>query len=159
KMETELWNNARVKAGHAAYTDRFHELERLVPHLVTIESRKIKRGRAFMLGVEETRHDPNIVTGIEPNELGFRYKIELATGKLVKIDKAKIICHEKVVRIPLLDGKVLRVLGERPKEKARLLMSAKASDKKQEEIVMVRDFPEVFLDDLSGLPHVQEIKF
>ncbi|GJW25752.1 putative reverse transcriptase domain-containing protein [Tanacetum coccineum] len=66
--------------------------------------------------------------------------------------KAEIICHEKVVRIPLSDGKVLRVLGERPEEKARLLMSAKASDKKQEEIVMVRDFPEVFPDDLSGLP-------
>ncbi|GJR19732.1 putative reverse transcriptase domain-containing protein [Tanacetum coccineum] len=56
--------------------------------------------------------------------------------------KAKIIYHEKVVRIPLLDGKVLRVLGERQKEKARLLMSAKASDKKQEEIVVVRDFLE-----------------
>nr|GEX36770.1 reverse transcriptase domain-containing protein [Tanacetum cinerariifolium] len=50
---------------------------------------------------------------------------------------------EKVVRIPLLDGKVLRVLGERPKEKTRILMSAKASDKKQEEIVVVRDFPEL----------------
>nr|GEV02482.1 putative reverse transcriptase domain-containing protein [Tanacetum cinerariifolium] len=31
--------------------------------------------------------------------------------------KAKIICHKKVVRIPLLDGKVLRVLGERSEEK------------------------------------------
>nr|GEX87170.1 putative reverse transcriptase domain-containing protein [Tanacetum cinerariifolium] len=31
--------------------------------------------------------------------------------------KAEIICHEKVVRIPLLDGKALRILGERPKEK------------------------------------------
>ncbi|GJX13563.1 putative reverse transcriptase domain-containing protein [Tanacetum coccineum] len=30
----------------------------------------------------------------------------------------------------------------KPKEKARLLMSAKASDKNQEEIVVVRDFPE-----------------
>ncbi|GJY47390.1 putative reverse transcriptase domain-containing protein [Tanacetum coccineum] len=30
--------------------------------------------------------------------------------------KAEIICHEKVVRIPLLDGKVLRVLGERTEE-------------------------------------------
>ncbi|GJV73417.1 putative reverse transcriptase domain-containing protein [Tanacetum coccineum] len=39
------------------------------------------------------------------------------------------------------DGKVLRVLGERPEEKARLLMSVKASDKKQGEIVVVRDFP------------------
>ncbi|GKC61318.1 putative reverse transcriptase domain-containing protein [Tanacetum coccineum] len=57
--------------------------------------------------------------------------------------KAKIICHEKVVRIPLPDGKVLRVLGERPEEKARLLMSAKANEKNQEEIVVVRDFPEL----------------
>ncbi|GKD59641.1 putative reverse transcriptase domain-containing protein, partial [Tanacetum coccineum] len=73
--------------------------------------------------------------------------------------KAKIICHEKVVRIPLLDGKVLRVLGERPIEKVRLFMSAKASDKKHEEIVVVRDFPEVFPDDLSGLPPLWEIEF
>ncbi|GJZ94518.1 putative reverse transcriptase domain-containing protein [Tanacetum coccineum] len=73
--------------------------------------------------------------------------------------KAEIICHEKVVRIPLPDGKVLRVVGERPEEKARLLMSAKASDKKQEEIVVVRDFPKVFSDDLSGLPPIREIEF
>ncbi|GKA12271.1 reverse transcriptase domain-containing protein [Tanacetum coccineum] len=162
-----------------------------------------------MLGAEEARQDPNIVTGtftlnshfattlfesgadysfvsttfipllgIVPNELGFRYEIEIASGQLVEIDKvikgckleiegmdwlsnhkAAIICHEKVVRIPLLDGKVLRVLGERPEEKARLLMSAKASDKKQEEIVVVKDFPEVFPDDLSGLPPIWEIKF
>ncbi|GJY43932.1 putative reverse transcriptase domain-containing protein [Tanacetum coccineum] len=43
KLETELWNHAMVGAGHAAYTDRFHELARLVPHLVTPESKKIKR--------------------------------------------------------------------------------------------------------------------
>ncbi|GKF16208.1 hypothetical protein Tco_0061126, partial [Tanacetum coccineum] len=73
--------------------------------------------------------------------------------------KAEIIYHEKVVTIPLLDDKVLRVLGERPEEKARLLMNAKASDKKQEEIVVVRDFPEVFLDDLSGLTPLREIEF
>ncbi|GKF23188.1 putative reverse transcriptase domain-containing protein, partial [Tanacetum coccineum] len=34
-------------------------------------------------------------------------------------------------------------------------MGAKAGDKKQEEIVVVRDFPDVFLDDLSGLPHIR----
>nr|GEX34795.1 putative reverse transcriptase domain-containing protein [Tanacetum cinerariifolium] len=73
--------------------------------------------------------------------------------------KAEIICHEKVVRIPLPDSKVLRVLGERPKEKARLWMSAKASDKKQKEIVVVRDFLEVFSDDLSRLPPLREIEF
>ncbi|GJR48354.1 putative reverse transcriptase domain-containing protein [Tanacetum coccineum] len=43
KLETELWNHVMVEAGHAAYTDRFHGLARLVPHLVTLESRKINR--------------------------------------------------------------------------------------------------------------------
>ncbi|GJY78110.1 putative reverse transcriptase domain-containing protein [Tanacetum coccineum] len=35
KLETELWNHAMVGAGHIAYTDRFHELARLVPHLIS----------------------------------------------------------------------------------------------------------------------------
>ncbi|GKD79574.1 putative reverse transcriptase domain-containing protein, partial [Tanacetum coccineum] len=73
--------------------------------------------------------------------------------------RAKINCHEKVVRIPLTDSKVLKVLGERPKEKARFLMGAKAGDKKQEEIDGVRDFTEVFPDDLYGLLPIQEIEF
>ncbi|GJS59638.1 hypothetical protein Tco_0654422 [Tanacetum coccineum] len=60
------------------------------------------------------------------------------------------------LRLP--DGKVLRVVGERPEEKSRLLMSAKAYDKKREDIVVVRDFPEVFPDDLSGLSPIQEIE-
>ncbi|GJY90856.1 putative reverse transcriptase domain-containing protein [Tanacetum coccineum] len=50
--------------------------------------------------------------------------------------KAEIICHEKVVRIPLLDGKVLRVLGEKLKEKMRHLKSAKAKEKEQEEMLI-----------------------
>ncbi|GJR87689.1 putative reverse transcriptase domain-containing protein [Tanacetum coccineum] len=40
------WND--FKAGHVAYTDRFHELARLVPHLVTLKSRKIER---YMYGL------------------------------------------------------------------------------------------------------------
>ncbi|GJY12996.1 putative reverse transcriptase domain-containing protein [Tanacetum coccineum] len=99
------------------------------------------RGRAFMLGAEEARQDLN--TGMD----------------WLSICKDWDIFHEKVLRIPLPDGKVLRVVGERPEEKARLLMSAKASDKKQEEIIVVRDFPEVFPDDLSGLPPIREIEF
>ncbi|GJS28676.1 reverse transcriptase domain-containing protein [Tanacetum coccineum] len=76
---------------------------------------------------------------LEPSDLGFKYEIEIASGQLVEIDKQNKF-HEKVVRIPLLDGKVLRVVGERSDEKARKLMSTKASDKKQEEIVVVRIF-------------------
>ncbi|GJZ60865.1 putative reverse transcriptase domain-containing protein, partial [Tanacetum coccineum] len=73
--------------------------------------------------------------------------------------KAKIICHEKVVRIPLPGGKVLRVIGESPEEKIRHLMSTKVKEQKQEEIVVVRDFHEVFPNDLSGLPPIREIEF
>nr|GEU40497.1 reverse transcriptase domain-containing protein [Tanacetum cinerariifolium] len=179
KLETKLWNHAMVGAGHATYTDRFHELSRLVPHLVTPKSSKIERyvyglappihkmvattkpktiqkavqisgaltdevvrngsikkverkeiwenltrgvprnvnpvnvrnptvrecyecgstdhgrgnqenqarGRAFILGAEEARQDPNIVTGIEPSELGFRFETEIANRQLVEIDK------------------------------------------------------------------------
>ncbi|GKD82861.1 putative reverse transcriptase domain-containing protein, partial [Tanacetum coccineum] len=43
KLKSELWNHAMVRAGDATYTDRFHELARLVPHLVTPESRMIER--------------------------------------------------------------------------------------------------------------------
>nr|GEY93957.1 putative reverse transcriptase domain, ribonuclease H-like domain, aspartic peptidase domain protein [Tanacetum cinerariifolium] len=56
--------------------------------------------------------------------------------------KAEIICHEKVVRIPLLNRKVLRVIGERLDEKVRHLVSAKAKGQKRDELVVVRDFPE-----------------
>ncbi|GKE62434.1 hypothetical protein Tco_1512801, partial [Tanacetum coccineum] len=42
-LETELWNHVIVRAGHAAYTDRFHELARLVFHSVTSKNRRIER--------------------------------------------------------------------------------------------------------------------
>ncbi|GKD25950.1 hypothetical protein Tco_1232164 [Tanacetum coccineum] len=48
KLESELWNHSMVRAGHVAYTDRFHELARLVQHLVTLESRMNER---YMYGL------------------------------------------------------------------------------------------------------------
>ncbi|GJZ05662.1 putative reverse transcriptase domain-containing protein, partial [Tanacetum coccineum] len=111
------------------------------------------RGREFMLGAEEARKDPNIVT---------------ASGQLVEIDKVIKGCKlENRIGFMSLDidlntfwaGVLIMIIGERPEEKARLLMSTKASDKKQEEIVVVRYFPEVFPDDLSGLSPIREIEF
>nr|GEV34910.1 hypothetical protein [Tanacetum cinerariifolium] len=97
---------------------------------------------------------------IKHSDLGFSYEIEIASGKLVEVDKVIRGCKLEIdVRIPLLDGKVLRVLEENLEEKMRQSMSAEAKEKKQEEIVVVRDFPKVFSDDLSGLSPVQEIKF
>ncbi|GKD72115.1 putative reverse transcriptase domain-containing protein, partial [Tanacetum coccineum] len=127
------------------------------------ECGSIAHVRAFMLGAEEACQDPNIMTGLEPNDLGFKYEIEIASEQLVEIDKVikgcklegnrsvirmdwlsnckvKIVCNEKVVRIPLPDGKVLRVLGERPEEKARFLMGFK---KQEGDFLWFSDFSEV----------------
>ncbi|GJS41369.1 putative reverse transcriptase domain-containing protein [Tanacetum coccineum] len=43
KLENKFWNHKMVGANHATYTYRFHELAKLVPHLVTPESSHIKR--------------------------------------------------------------------------------------------------------------------
>ncbi|GKD45988.1 reverse transcriptase domain-containing protein [Tanacetum coccineum] len=43
RLENEFRNHKMVRANHAAYTDRFHELAKLVPHLVTPELARIKR--------------------------------------------------------------------------------------------------------------------
>ncbi|GKC18805.1 putative reverse transcriptase domain-containing protein [Tanacetum coccineum] len=43
KLENEFWNHTMVGANHVAYTNRFHELAKLVPHLVTPKSSRIKR--------------------------------------------------------------------------------------------------------------------
>nr|GEV09077.1 hypothetical protein [Tanacetum cinerariifolium] len=66
KLETELWNYAMVEAGHAAYTDRFHELARLVPHLVNPKSKKVERNGSIKKNPEkrgnrgESRKDRNV---------------------------------------------------------------------------------------------------
>nr|GEV37319.1 hypothetical protein [Tanacetum cinerariifolium] len=40
-LKNKFWNHKMVGANHAAYTNRFHELSKLVPHLVTPESSRI----------------------------------------------------------------------------------------------------------------------
>ncbi|GJR45101.1 putative reverse transcriptase domain-containing protein [Tanacetum coccineum] len=65
----------------------------------------------------------------------------------------------KIVRIPLPNGEILEVQGERPEKDLRSLACIKADEKKLDDIRVVRDFPEVFPDDLLGLPLVREIEF
>ncbi|GJV78027.1 hypothetical protein Tco_1509611 [Tanacetum coccineum] len=98
------------------------------------------RGRAFMLGAEEARQDPNIVTGLEPSELGFKYEIEIASEQLVEIDKVIKGCKLEI------EGHVFDIdlipvgLGV-----FDLIYRSKADDKKQEEIVVVIDFLKLIL--------------
>ncbi|GJS49780.1 putative ribonuclease H-like domain-containing protein [Tanacetum coccineum] len=89
KLESELWNHAMVEAGHAAYTDRFHELARLVPHLVTPESRMTER-YAYRLALQIYR----MVVATEPKTIQKAVQISSAltdeamrNGSIKRVEK------------------------------------------------------------------------
>ncbi|GJU28513.1 putative reverse transcriptase domain-containing protein [Tanacetum coccineum] len=73
--------------------------------------------------------------------------------------KFVIVCHEKVVRIPLEGDEILRVQGERTLGAAKALMNAKVDEPKLSDISVVRDFVDVFLEDLSRLPPQRQVEF
>ncbi|GJZ31587.1 hypothetical protein Tco_0576634 [Tanacetum coccineum] len=62
----------------------------------------------------------------------------------------RIICDEKVVHIPI-DGETLIIRAQ--------IMEKKSDEKRLEDIPVVREFPEVFLEDLPGLPLVHQVEF
>ncbi|KAI3723553.1 hypothetical protein L2E82_35208 [Cichorium intybus] len=92
---------------------------------------------------------------------------------------AEIVCYEKFIRIPLADGQSLRIYGETRSKKLSLMsctqarsylrkeymaflahvVETKVKEKKIEDIPIVRDFPDIFPDDVSGLPPVRELEF
>ncbi|GKD30968.1 putative reverse transcriptase domain-containing protein [Tanacetum coccineum] len=189
------------------------------------------RGKAFNVNVNamEAVQDPNIVTrtfslndhfvivlfdsgadfsfistefapllNVKPNIVNPGYMIEVADGKKVEVDrvirdcklevgsslfsinliplghgsfdvivgmdwlsqhKAVIMCHEKVVEIPVEDGRTLRVHGERTVGIAKALKSVKEDEPKLGDISVVRDLEDVFLEDLSVLPPQQQVEF
>ncbi|GKE83449.1 reverse transcriptase domain-containing protein, partial [Tanacetum coccineum] len=78
KMETEFWCHAMVGVGHAAYTDRFHKLARLVPHLVTHENKRIKR---YIYGLAPQIHA--MVAATEPVTI-YRLKVGMLTDEAIR---------------------------------------------------------------------------
>ncbi|GJS30371.1 putative reverse transcriptase domain-containing protein [Tanacetum coccineum] len=102
--------------------------------------------------------------------LNHVFKIDLLPTRLGSFDvivgmdwlsyhRAVIDCYEKIIRIPLPNGEFLEVQGERPEKDPGSLACIKADERKLDDIRVVRNFPEVFPDDLSGLPPVREIEF
>nr|GFB90844.1 putative reverse transcriptase domain-containing protein [Tanacetum cinerariifolium] len=61
--------------------------------------------------------------------------------------------------IPLPNVDILEVHGERPEGNLKQLKTIKVNKSKLEDIPIVREFPNVFLEDLSGLPLTREIEF
>ncbi|GJR49874.1 reverse transcriptase domain-containing protein [Tanacetum coccineum] len=64
---------------------------------------------------------------------------------------ARIICDEKVIHIPI-DGETLIIRGD-------LIMEKKSDEKRLEDIPVVREFLEVFLENLPGLPLIRQVEF
>ncbi|GJU20971.1 putative reverse transcriptase domain-containing protein [Tanacetum coccineum] len=73
--------------------------------------------------------------------------------------KAVMVCHDKVVEIPVENGKILRVHGERAVGITKALKSAKEDEPKMNDISVVREFEDVFPEDLSGLPPQRQVEF
>ncbi|GJY74148.1 putative reverse transcriptase domain-containing protein, partial [Tanacetum coccineum] len=74
-------------------------------------------------------------------------------------NKVVIVCHEKVVEIPLISGEILRVQGERALGVGKILMNVKVDEPKVGDISVVRDFVDVFSEDLLGLPPHRQVEF
>ncbi|GKC41753.1 hypothetical protein Tco_1059475, partial [Tanacetum coccineum] len=66
--------------------------------------------------------------------------------------KFVIVCYEKVVRIPLEGDEILRVHGEHTLGAAKALINVKIDEPRISVITVVRDFTNVFLEGLLGLP-------
>ncbi|GJS16583.1 putative ribonuclease H-like domain-containing protein [Tanacetum coccineum] len=97
KLENKFWNHKMVGANHAAYTDRFHELAKLVPHLVTPESSRIKR----------------YITGLAPEIRGMLRATQPATIQNA-ILRAGILTDEAVSCGTLTKGNDKRKVVEEP---------------------------------------------
>nr|GEU82326.1 reverse transcriptase domain-containing protein [Tanacetum cinerariifolium] len=144
--------------------------------------------RAYLLRDKNAHQDPNIVTGtfllnqhlarvlfdsgddksfvsiplasmlnIPPITLDTTYDIEMVDENLVgytiiQLSKyhARIICDEKVVHI-LIDDETLIIRAQ--------VTEKKSDEKRLEDILVVREFLEVFPEDLLGLPPVHQVEF
>ncbi|KAI3809549.1 hypothetical protein L1987_25526 [Smallanthus sonchifolius] len=92
---------------------------------------------------------------------------------------AEIVCFEKIVHIPLPNGEVLSIQGEKSGVTLRMINCMKArkylrkgycvflahvvekkpKERRLEEIPIVKDYPEVFPEDLPGLPPPRQVEF
>ncbi|GJW33667.1 putative reverse transcriptase domain-containing protein [Tanacetum coccineum] len=111
-----------------------------------------------------------------PIELG-KFNVIIGMDWLVKHD-AVIVCGEKVVRIPYRD-KTLIVKGDKGVSRLKVISCIKArkyieqgchlflahitesksKEKRMEDVPIIHDFPEVFPEELPGLPPSRQVEF
>ncbi|GKE19597.1 putative reverse transcriptase domain-containing protein [Tanacetum coccineum] len=130
-----------------------------------------------------------VIQGATLTLLNQPFEIDLIPIKLDSFDvvigmdwlskyHARIICDKKVIHI-LINGETLIIRGDQSKIRLSLIscikteryisrgcqvfiiqvMEKKSDEKRLEDIPVVREFPEVFLEDLPGLPPVRQVEF
>ncbi|GKA93597.1 putative reverse transcriptase domain-containing protein, partial [Tanacetum coccineum] len=141
---------------------------------------KNAQGGAYMLRDRNAHQDPNVVTdtfynikmanrnlvstntviqGCTLSLVNQPFKIDLMPIKLGSFDvvigmdwlskyHARIIYDEKVVHIPI-NGETLIIR----------VMEKKSDEQRLKDILVVREFPEFFPEDLPGLPPVRQVEF
>ncbi|GJS28866.1 gag-pol polyprotein [Tanacetum coccineum] len=72
--------------------------------------------------------------------------------------KFVIVCHKKLVRIPLESDEILRVHREHTLGAAKALMNAKIDEPRISDIPVVRDLTDVFSEDLLRLPPQRQVE-
>ncbi|GJT67150.1 putative reverse transcriptase domain-containing protein [Tanacetum coccineum] len=94
---------------------------------------------------------------ITPSTLDTSYVVQLADGRISETNVlakyyALIVCDEKVIRIPYGDEvNQAQVTSKKAEDKSE--------EKRLEDVPIIREFPEVFPDDLPGLPPARQVKF
>ncbi|GJU55073.1 putative reverse transcriptase domain-containing protein, partial [Tanacetum coccineum] len=95
---------------------------------------------------------PTFQIDLMPIKLDSFFDVVIGMDWLSKYH-ARIICDEKVVHIPI-DGETLIIRGDRTQ-----VMKKKPDEKRVEDIPVIREFLEVFPEDLPGLPPVHQVEF
>ncbi|KAJ0879202.1 putative nucleotidyltransferase, Ribonuclease H [Helianthus annuus] len=121
------------------------------------------RGRVFNMNAQEAQADNEVVNGMD----------------WLSKHRAEIVCSEKIVRVPLSTGEILQVRGEKPAGDLKLMSCFKArkylrknyvaflahvtadkgKGKSISDIPVVRDYSEVFPEELPGLPPARQVEF
>ncbi|GKD77873.1 putative reverse transcriptase domain-containing protein [Tanacetum coccineum] len=89
-----------------------------------------------------------VLCGCTLNLLNHLFKIDLLPTELGSFDvivgmdwlsnlRAEIICYEKIIRIPLPNGEILEVHGERPEKDQKYLSCMKTDEKKLKDLLVV----------------------
>nr|GEU66005.1 hypothetical protein [Tanacetum cinerariifolium] len=243
KLDSEFWNHKMVGSDIDGYTARFHELARLVPHMVTLESQCVNRyirGLALEIKAHVTSSQPATIQGavsmanrltIDDQGQGqhqyagqhprcamcnFHHSRNCPVcGRCKQVGHFTQYCTSRVVNerprptcyecgdphhfrrnCPRINqaitagenrpNPVLAIKGnpkpgnnsnraqgraftlgvaEAPQDpnvvtgNLKQLKTMKVNELKLEDIPVVREFPDVFLEDLSGLPPSREIEF